>query len=484
MLINVGRRGRSQTDFYERFVYGVEFDTAVANSACVRIGASILHQTLPIHSKIKRCLLSDSGIATYLDASDTTKLASGAAADLSGASGMVMVETPAHWRKFETQGTKVRCLISEIEQPGFHYVPRYYRSAYEATVERATNKLSSVVNTTAAYRGGNNDASGDALSRTLLGRPASQLSLTNFRAYARNRGSNKWNCDVYDVQKAWYWLYLVEYANFNSQLAYNAAPTAAGYRQGGLGDGVTNIDSTKWTNFNAYYPFIPCGYTNSLGNRTGTIAYTMPFEYDSSGAVNYKGEYNPATAYLVGNFVSSGNLLYRCILDSTGNALSNTTYFAPVTRTITYVPSYRGLENPFGHIWSWTDGCKCKIQSDVAGGVSSFFVSSDPANFQDTNYNNYTQRGVLPRTSNYIKQLIVSDNGENMPLVVGGSSVTYMSDYFYTSVPATSEEQRGVLFGGIATYGAVAGLGCSSTYYATSYSAAFLGARLCFLPGA
>jgi len=484
MLINVGRRGRSQTDFYERFVYGVEFDTAVANSACVRIGASILHQTLPIHSKIKRCLLSDAGVATYLDASDTTKLASGAAADLTGSAGMVMVETPAHWRKFETQGTKVRCLISEIEQPGFHYVPRYYRSAYEATVERATNKLSSVVNATAAYRGGDNNATWDALSKSLLGRPASVLSLTNFRAYARNRGSNKWNCDVYDVQKTWYWLYVVEYANFNSQLAYSALPSSAGYKQGGLGDGVTNLASTNWSNFNGYMPFIACGYTNSLGNRSGYMPYTMPFEYDANGSANYKGEYNPATAYLVGNFVSSGNLLYRCILDSTGNILTNTTYFTPVTRTITNVPSYRGLENPFGHIWSWIDGCKCKIQSDDAGGVSSFFVCSDPANFQDTNYNNYTQRGVLPRTSNYIKQLIVGEYGENMPSAVGGSSVTYMSDYFYTSVPATSEEQRGVLFGGTASSGAAAGLSFSTANSATTYASAYIGSRLCFLPGA
>ncbi|MEA5006909.1 MAG: hypothetical protein VB022_10905 [Rikenellaceae bacterium] len=85
---------------------------------------------------------------------------------------------------------------------------------------------------------------------------------------------------------------------------------------------------------------------------------------------------------------------------------------------------------------------------------------------------------------NYIKQLLVGELGENMPAVVGGSSVTYMSDYFYTSIPASSEEQRGVLFGGSAYFGASAGLGCSITHYTTTPASASFGSRLCFLPGA
>ena len=144
-----------------------------------------------------------------------------------------------------------------------------------------------MVNTTADYRGGANQADWDTLSKTVLGRPATQISRTNFRTYARNRkaGSTKWNCMTYDVQKMLYWLFVVEYATLNSQEAFNTQLTAEGYRQGGLGDGVTTLDSGKWNTFNGYYPFIPCGYTDELGNGTGEKEYTMPTEYDASRCV-------------------------------------------------------------------------------------------------------------------------------------------------------------------------------------------------------
>lgn len=435
MLIMIsGKRSKALVDLFQRYAYGIEWDLNVSSSACTRLGRVELHRLLPIQSRIRRCILNDAGqVVYYLHPNDSSLTETGSAADLTGATGQVMVETPAHYRKFEAEGTKVRCLISEIELPGFHYVPRYYRSAFEATVERTTNKLSSVRNDTAEYRGGNNNAAWDLESRTLLGRPATLISLTNFRAYARNRGAG-WNCDVYEVQKTWYWLYAVEYANFNSQLTYNAAPTLAGYKQGGLGDGVTTLASAAWSAWNSYYPFVQCGHTISLGNRTGAIPYELPAEYGSALTVD--------------------------------------------------VPTYRGLENPFGHVWSWTDGCKVRIQADDAGGKSEFYVCLNPSQFQDSNYDNYLLRGEFPRASAYVKQMLVGEFGENMPAAAGGTgtgSATYFADYFYTSLPSSGESMRGVLFGGDAYHGALAGLGCSHTLIAASYTAANIGSRLCFL---
>lgn len=415
--------------------YGVEWDITVGDTACTRIGNPLLHATLPIQSQIRRCLLLDTGVVNYyLSDTDSTKKVDGTNAILDGTDGQVMCETPAHYRKFEQDGNKVRCKISLFPLSGFHFVPRYYRSAYEATVKRDTNTLSSVVNLTANYRGGNNNATWDAESRTLLGRPASVISLTNFRAFARNRGA-AWNCDVYELQKTWYWLYAVEYANFNSQLAYNAAPTLAGYKQGGLGAGVTTLGSTAWNDWNSYYPFVPCGHTNSLGNRTGIIPFDLPAEYGSVLTVQ--------------------------------------------------VPSYRGLENPFGHIWKWTDGCKVRIQANDAGSKSEFYVCLNPSQFQDTNYNNYLLRGELARVEGYIRRMLVGEFGENMPTVIGGTgsgSGTFFADYFYPSLPSSGESQRGVLFGGSALHGGHAGLGYSLTSATASNTAAYFGSRLCYIP--
>lgn len=412
--------------------YGVEWDTTVKDTACTRIGKAALHQSLPVHSTMRRCLLSDAGVVNYyLNPANSLLLDNGAAADLSGAGGQVMVEAGNFYVKFETEGTKRRVKISLYALAGYTYVPTFYVSAYEAALNRTNLKLSSVVNLTPEYRGGNNNAAYDASSNTLLGKPATNINLTNFRTYARNRGTN-WNCNTYNIHKLLYWLFVVEYAELNSQLAYNAALTAEGYKQGGLGAGVTTLNGTKWNTFNAYNPVIPCGHTNSLGNATGVVAYDMPDEYDAT------------------------------------------------TLTVS-VPSYRGVENPFGHLWKWTDGVKTLIQSDASGGLSELYVCDDPSSFSSSGTTGYELRGNLPRVNGYVKEVILGEHGEILPLTLGGSATEYFCDYFYTSIPETGTSQRGVLFGGAAAYGANAGLSCATTDYALTSTSANFGSRLCFI---
>lgn len=432
--------GNTKPTFPYDYYYGIEWDSNVANPACTRIGRPELHVSLPVQSGMRRCILKDDGTVNYyLHATDSTKRDNGAPANLDGTDGQVMVEIPAHYRKFEVDGSVHRCFISQHALPGFHLVPLCYRSAYEAAIDRTVSsapKLASVVNTSAEFRGGSNAASWDGTYRSLLGLPGTSTSLTNYRAYARRRGEAGkngagWNCDVYDIQKICFWLYAIEYANLNNQAAYNAEPTSEGYKQGGLGAGVTTLVSATWNTFNSYNPFVPCGYTNSLGNRSGIVAFVMPQEY--------------------------GSLTVQ-------------------------VPSYRGLENPFGHVWSWTDGVKVRIQSNSDGGMSELYVCEDPANFQSNNYDNYQLRGLLPRTEGYVKRELIGEYGENMPAELGGSSSTYFCDYFYTSIPETGESQRGVLFGGTATNGATAGFGCADADNAAANTSARIGSRLCFIP--
>jgi len=440
--------GNTKPVFPYDYYYGVKINLAVADAPVERVGRTELHQSLPIQSRMRRCILNDDGTVNYyLHPTDSTKKDSGAAAKLDGTDGMYMVELPDHYAKFEFDGNNYMPLISEYPLPGFHKVRKCYRSAVEATIDRtvaATPKLAAVCNTAAAFRGGNNNAAWDGTYRSLLGLPATATSLTNFRAYARNRGTAGlngagWNCDLYEAQRTTYWLFVIEYATRNSQAEFNAQPDANGYKQGGLGAGVTTLESAKWNTLNGYYPFIPCGTTNSLGNATGVVNFTMPAEYNPGG-----------------------------------------------TALVVKVPSYRGIENPFGHIWSWTDGCLCLIQSNAAGGRSIFYTCDDPALFGSTEaaLANYQERGDLPRTEGYVKTLMVGEYGENMPIAVGASSSTYFCDYFYTSIPESGQALRGVLFGGIATSGTLAGLAYANTHHAPSLTDARIGSRLCFIPEA
>lgn len=412
----------------ESCMYGIEYDTTVSSPDVTRIGNMSLHKSLPVHNRMKGCLLDDDGnVVEYLNPSDWT----GQTRD--GSRGQVMVELPMYFRKFETEGNKRRVKFSEYPLPGYHQVKKKYVSAYEATVQRSTTTLCSVVNDDADYRGGNNDSSKDANSNTLLGRPATAISRTNFRAYARKRKSStkEWNCMTYDIQKDLFWLFAVEYATLNSQKAYNAAKDSNGYAQGGLGDGVTTLDGSKWSAFNGYYPFIPCGYTDELGNGTGIKEYSMPTEYDSS--------------------IKKVN-----------------------------VPRYRGIENPFGHIWQWTDGINVRINPG-SNGLSEVFVCSDPSKFNDSNYNGYSHVGNEARAEGYVKEIIFGESGEIIPALVGGGSTTYFCDYHYTNIPA-SVALRGVLFGGYASDGAHAGLASAYSNFAPSYANASIGSRLCFIP--
>lgn len=417
----------------DMMAYGIERGRQVSSPTCTRVGNMNLHKSLPVQSLMKGCLLDDNGNVTkYLDANDWT----GETRD--GSAGQVMVEMPRHWRKFywDLDADTIGAKISLYPLNGYHEVKKGYMSAYEASLDRANNKLASVVNTTAQYRGGNNNSAWDGTYRSLLGLPATAISGTSFRTCARNRksGSTEWNMLTYDAYKTLYWLYVIEYANTNCQAAYNAELTTDGYKQGGLGAGVTEF--WKWSDYNSYYPCVPCGATDSLGNGTGVVTYEI-----------------------VGS-------------DST------TWYKAPV-------PRYRGIENPFGHIWKWVDGLLVLVSADEANGgtgLSKVYVCHDPAKFSSTSYADYEYVGDEARTNGYTKELIFGEGGEILPAEVGGGSTTYYCDYYWTNIPTSGSAVKSVLFCGSSSGGADAGLAFACSYGALSASSSHVGSRLCFIP--
>nr|DAJ81332.1 MAG TPA: hypothetical protein [Caudoviricetes sp.] len=94
------------------------------------------------------------------------------------------------------------------------------------------NSAISVVNTEAYCRGGGNRTSNDTyLStdpfRTDLGKPRTSLSRANMRTYSKNAKSEMLSYEQY--KNIFYWLWVIEYANFNSQEEFNEELTAEGY---------------------------------------------------------------------------------------------------------------------------------------------------------------------------------------------------------------------------------------------------------------
>lgn len=414
-------------DLEERYAYGVEWDTASSSPDGVRVGNMQLHRELPIQSKMRRCLLDrDGGVKEYLD----NELSWGG----SYLDYAVMTEIPEHWYKLYFNGTKFRMMLSEIPLPGYKHVDKFYISTYEARMYRTDNLLCSAAGASELsdpnstnFRGGDNTAEWDDTYRSLLGRPVTNLTRDQFRQAARKRGSG-WEMYTYNAHKTLFWLFAVEYATLDSQKPFNAQKDANGFAQGGLGPGPTQM--TDWTNFNNANPLIPCGYTNEFGNGSGEKAYVVK---NASGGTH---------ATLMAN-------------------------------------RYRGIENPFGHIWKYTDGANIQVTTGDAG-LSILWTTDDPSNFSDTSYTGYDKKGNICRTNGYAKKMLLGEDGDIVTTEVGGSSSTYWCDYYYTNTSAN--RMQVVLVGGYAGNGSGAGLAYVSTSTAPSAASRDLGSRLCFFP--
>lgn len=414
-------------DLEERYAYGVEWDTASSSPDGVRVGNIQLHRELPIQSKMRRCLLDrDGGVKEYLD----NELSWGG----SYLDYAVMTEIPEHWYKLYFNGTKFRMMLSEIPLPGYKHVDKFYISTYEARMYRTDNLLCSAAGASKLsdpnsinFRGGDNTAEWDDTYRSLLGCPVTNLTRDQFRQAARKRGSG-WEMYTYGAHKTLFWLFAVEYATLNSQKSFNAQKDANGFSQGGLGLGPTQM--TDWTNFNNANPLILCGYTNEFGNSSGEKAYVVK---NASGGTH---------ATLMAN-------------------------------------RYRGIENPFGHIWKYTDGANIQVTTGD-GGLSILWTTDDPSNFSDSSYVGYDKKGNICRTSGYVKKMSLGEDGNIIATEIGGSSSTYWCDYYYTNTSTNS--LRLVAVGGGSDRGADAGFIVVNTSETPSGAYKHFGSRLCFFP--
>lgn len=411
-------------DLEERYAYGVEWDTASSNPDGVRVGNMQLHRELPIQSKIRGVILDNKGgIKSYLNNSNWGNISTEYLTE------SVMTKIPEHWYKLYQYGTKFRMMLSAMPLPGYNHIDQFYISSFESGIDRSSSTLISscgVGSTNVNKRGGDNTSEWDGTYRSLLGCPATYLTRDQFRQAARKRGSG-WEMYTYGAHKTLFWLFAVEYATLNSQKPFNAQKDANGFSQGGLGEGASQM--TDWINFNNANPLIPCGYTNEFGNGSGEKAYVVKNASDGTHAT------------LMAN-------------------------------------RYRGIENPFGHVWKYTDGANIQVTTGDAG-LSILWTTDDPSNFSDTSYTGYDKKGNICRTSGYAKKMLLGENGDIIPTEVDGSSSTYWCDHYRTTITI---DGIFVVLAGSSANGAL-GNGLASIYGGyTSNSARDIGTRLCFFP--
>lgn len=419
----------SNVDLYS---YGVEWDITVSSPILTRIGNPLLHKSLPIQSAYRGCVANNGAVNYYLYPDDWAYKEDGSTPSvLDGTDGTVRVHTPKFYGKSGSNGNKRWVRISLVKlDDSWVEIPELLIDAYRNTVDNtvpATPKAVSVVNTTEAFRGGGNREQFDEYLtteldtkdafRSDLGKPRTNVSRANMRTYAINAGSELLCYEYY--KWIFYWNYVIEYANFNSQATYNAELTSDGYRQGGLGPGVTDWSNsaTSWSGYNGTYPITPCGYCNDIGNFTGIKDLVIP----------------------------------ECTATNEADTIATKTF---------KVPRWRGFDNPFGDIWTNLDGVV--IQRTAANEISSVYTTTNKEEFTDV-IGSKTIAGYEVAQDGYIKEFDLGETAEIIPSsCTGASATTYICDYH--SCNATSTELRTLLVGGYASIGSGAGLGFFHSY--------------------
>lgn len=153
-----------------------------------------------------------------------------AGSNLSGYDGEVMVYIPSFWIRSWEYSTynEVRISPQYIDE-SWEYQPSLWLSAYDCTILREVpenmgylstlpvNSAVSICNTATYCRGGNNSTTYDDSTdpfKSNLGKPATNIARSTMRTYMRN--GRKEILSYKQYKNILYWLYVIEYANFNS----------------------------------------------------------------------------------------------------------------------------------------------------------------------------------------------------------------------------------------------------------------------------
>lgn len=405
--------------------YGVSWSETSSNPDCTRIGNMDMHRSLPIQSMMKPFVITN-----YRHQSPENILP----IDDNFSKSFYSTESNIQWEVVSSLDTDIMIRI-----PEFWYTDEYVPSSKTHNLKICPHAKPGWYHHKEAYVGAyelceTSPSSGKVCSAKglipLVGRTREVL-----RKAVRGSGFDgeaKWNLYTYEEHRAICHLFLVEYATRNSQKAVNTELTPEGFRQGGLGSGCTT--GTATIDGAQTWSFIPTGSSDSLGSGSGEVTVTIQ-QTDSSG--------------------------------------SNT---STITRKCN---RYRGIENPFGHIWKHTDD----VISVYGNGHRTWYKSVKPNQFATNKNTSYKPFCASTMVSNGYKTEIKATPTCDFfaTSVSGGSETTYWCDYNWDN---TDTSEHCLLIGGGSVDGGGAGLFHLSSGGGVGHSDASVGSRLTYLPWA
>ena len=400
--------------------YGVSWSETSSNPDCTRIGNMDMHRSLPIQSMMKP--FSFQTLSWYKEQYVPLQ--------------EDFVNSYYNHNTNISSGQVSNASNTMIKIPEFWYTDDYVPSTKTHNLKLCPHAKPGWYHHKEAYVSAYEVYKNDDRLISVKGQlPTVNFNRTDGRTWARANGFDgeaKWNLYTYEEHRAICHLFLVEYATRNSQKAVNTTLTVEGFRQGGLGPGCTA--GTATINGATTYSFIRTGSSDSLGSGSGEVTVTIQ-QTDQSG--------------------------------------SNT---STITRKCN---RYRGIENPFGHVWKHTDD----VISVYSNSYRTWYKSVKPDQFTTNKNASYRSLCASTMVSNgYKTEIKATPTCDFFAMSVsGGSETTYWCDYNQDNTDAS---EHCLLIGGSSGAGGGAGLFYLISRSGVGDSGADVGSRLTYLPWA
>lgn len=402
-------------------VYGIAWDQV--NDTYYRTGtlsgytarpcsASAGDAFLPVQSLMKRCLL-DNSTGAFLGYVDTiTQTGS-----LNGSAGQVMVQIPKFYYKHSFNNNVHTWEISLSQASGLEVHPAFSRNDTQLNYRYYSAYEGSVTQNSATAL-----ATGVSAS-TLTGTATNKLASISGASGRASASSSDWQIAVNGTRNDFRLLASHRGSGW-SQLDYDLQSAVQllylieygnWNSQSMIGRGICDV--TDWSSYNGYYPIATTGKSNGLGNITGV-----------------------STNFTTGATAVNGYM------------------------------SYRGIENLYGHVWKFMDGCN-------TNGDGNVYVCNNTSNFTDNTATNYTNLGIiLPVGSDSYQTSLQNISRGFLPSTVGGSSESKITDYYW--YPRSG--WRGAIVGVAANNGSNDGMAGLDLDLASAYAYSSFGGRLVF----
>lgn len=418
---------------FENAAYGIEWTKD--NNDIIRIGNAKFHRELPIQNRLKGCVYNENKISYFLNPTGWAKpLENGFVPPLDGSDGDVGVSCPEFYMCIKDTGSKYQLWISDYNIDGTFIKVHPFIISHTKTMTRTREDgkeevFSACINSNdTRYLGGNKSTS--VAADKLQGRPRTGIDYNKANEFCANRGD--WITMIdYIEYCALQALCYIEYANFDNQAALNTDLTSDGFKQGGLGAGVTNLNWNRWTAFNGNNPIIYTYWTaeHNVGNGN-TIS----------------------KEFALGGYNTDGTNFY------------------------TYPAVYRGILNFFGDIWSFVRDIVV-INKDAD--YNSVYLLKKGINHTEVTKDNVNEKcyliGQQVNTNNYITEWDFGYGPYFIPNKVG-TNKKFDYNYIRGANGQTSDKSaRVLLVGGHATDGSVAGSGYFASDWVRSDSGANVG---------